>query len=269
MLYSTPHAHTTFVDGKSTPREMVEAAIAKGFVSFGFSEHAEDERFGLTRQSEREYYAQARQLQAEYAGKIRVWVGMERDYVSRFERAGYDYVIGSVHYVPWGADRVSVDGPVENIARCVREEYQGDPLRYAKTYFDRLAGYVCAYRPEIIGHFDLIRKWNGRLGLFDTGSPAYRRLACEALERMSESGALLEVNTGAIARGYMDDAYPEAFELEYWRRLGGKAIVGSDCHLAENLDCAYDKARQRLLEAGYENVVLLSDGKELFMECEV
>jgi len=267
MLYSTPHAHTTYGDGKSTPREMVEEAIAKGFVSFGFSEHAEDARFGLMKAGEHEYLEETRALQAEYADRIRIWVGMERDSVSWAKREKYDYVLGSVHYVPWGDGLVGVDGSSDKIVQAIKEEYHGEPLEYARAYFRRLADYVCEYRPEIIGHFDLWRKWNGKLGLIDTGCREYRNMACEALERMSDSGALLEVNTGAIARGYMDDPYPEVFELEYWRGKGGKAIVGSDCHLAVNLDCGYDKARQRLLEAGYESVMLLGDGEDLFMEC--
>ena len=192
---------------------------------------------------------------------------MERDSISRVSREGYDYVLGSVHYVPWGNSYCAVDGAPEKIAACIAQQYGGDPLKYAEIYFERLASYIESYKPEIIGHFDLIRKWNAQLDLFDTNEPAYRKMACAALERMADSGALLEVNTGAIARGYMDDPYPETFELEYWRKLGGKAIVGSDCHLAENLDCGYDKARQRLLEAGYDSVMLLGDKERLFMEC--
>ena len=34
------HTHTTFCDGKDTPEELVEAAIAKGFDSIGFSGHS-------------------------------------------------------------------------------------------------------------------------------------------------------------------------------------------------------------------------------------
>ncbi len=269
MLLSTPHAHTTYVDGRSTAREMVEMAIAKGFVSFGLSEHAEDGIFGLSIEDEQAYRAEARALQAEYADRIRMWVGMERDSIGIFDRENYDYVLGSVHYVPHGDELVAVDGDTDRILRCIKEEYGGDPLRYAAKYFERLADYICAYRPQIIGHFDLPRKWNAKLHLFDTESPAYRRIAIEALERMAETGALLEVNSGAIARGYMDDVYPEQFELEYWRKLGGRAIVGSDCHLAKDLDTGYDKARARLLAAGYESVVLLGDKDELFMECEI
>ena len=34
------HTHTTFCDGKDTPEELIEAAIAKGFDSIGFSGHS-------------------------------------------------------------------------------------------------------------------------------------------------------------------------------------------------------------------------------------
>ena len=33
------HTHSTFCDGKSTPEEIVKAAIAEGFDAIGFSGH--------------------------------------------------------------------------------------------------------------------------------------------------------------------------------------------------------------------------------------
>ena len=38
-VISTLHNHSTLCDGKSTPEEMVEAAIALGFTDFGMSCH--------------------------------------------------------------------------------------------------------------------------------------------------------------------------------------------------------------------------------------
>ena len=35
------HTHTTYCDGKSTPREMVEAAYRMGLTDFGISGHAD------------------------------------------------------------------------------------------------------------------------------------------------------------------------------------------------------------------------------------
>jgi len=37
MLHTDFHTHTTFCDGKSTPREMVEAAYRMGMTDFGVS----------------------------------------------------------------------------------------------------------------------------------------------------------------------------------------------------------------------------------------
>ena len=34
------HTHTTYCDGKNTPREMIEAAMAKGLLRIGFSGHS-------------------------------------------------------------------------------------------------------------------------------------------------------------------------------------------------------------------------------------
>lgn len=266
MHLSTPHAHTTYVDGKSTAREMVEAALAKGFFSLGLSEHAEDGVLGLDFPSEQAYRQEARALQAEYAGRLRLWVGMEADSIVVFDRAPYDYAIGSVHYVPDGESLCAVDGDPDIILQCIRRSYGGDPLAYLSAYYERLSAFVCSYHPDIIGHFDLPRKWNEKLHLFSSADPRYRRIALSALERMAESGALLEVNTGAIARGTMDDVYPEAYMLSFWRKMGGRAIIGTDCHLAEKLDTGVERAVARLREAGYDRVALLGNQDTLFIE---
>ena len=36
---SNIHSHTTYVDGRNTAEEMVQAALALGFHTLGFSEH--------------------------------------------------------------------------------------------------------------------------------------------------------------------------------------------------------------------------------------
>ena len=55
MLHTDFHTHTTFCDGKSTPREMVEAAYRMGMTDFGVSGHADfsmfEPGFGMTTRS--------------------------------------------------------------------------------------------------------------------------------------------------------------------------------------------------------------------------
>ena len=124
LALSSAHNHTTFCDGKSTAEEMVLSALSRGFVSLGFSGHAKqdfDHFYAMDEETEAAYIRQIRQLQSKYAGQIRLWLGMERDLYSNADRSPFDYVIGSVHYVPLsGGKRVPVDGPMDMVAEAVR-----------------------------------------------------------------------------------------------------------------------------------------------------
>ena len=71
------HTHTNYVDGANTPREMIESAIAKGFISLGFSEHAycaADPGCCLTPENTPQFYREIRALKAEYADRITVFL---------------------------------------------------------------------------------------------------------------------------------------------------------------------------------------------------
>ena len=96
------HTHTTFCDGDNTPEQLAAAALAAGCGTLGFSGHSHtgfDERYCMSPSGTREYIRQVRQLQAEYAPRLRILLGIEQDYYSEQPAEGYDFVIGSVHYL--------------------------------------------------------------------------------------------------------------------------------------------------------------------------
>ena len=81
---------------------------------------------------------------------------------------------------------------------------------------------------------------------------------------------------GSRAQLFFDDvrsfglvfaATPEL--LGRWRELGGRVIIGSDCHDAEKLDWGFDAARALIEGAGYRTVWRLGDADELFVEDEL
>ena len=49
MIKANFHTHTTYCDGKNTPEEMVQAAIALGMTAIGFSGHSHSvtETYGM------------------------------------------------------------------------------------------------------------------------------------------------------------------------------------------------------------------------------
>ncbi|MBR2670609.1 MAG: histidinol-phosphatase [Oscillospiraceae bacterium] len=265
-VLSSAHVHTTFCDGRSTAEEMAQAAYELGFVSLGFSSHAPqtfDLKYCVDPAREDEYIAEIRRIQQEYAGRMAVYLGTERDMQSCADPKKYDYFIAAVHYFmkPDGSF-CAVDGPAEEMRKYVDEYFGGDGLRMAQHYFSLMRDYVTEAKPQIIGHFDLIKKNNSRLHLYDEDDAAYRAIALEALRAMRETDALLEVNTGGVARGYMDEPYPSSFLLKAWREWGGEVIINSDCHFADKMDAAYDKAEELLLSLGYDHAVRLNQCPE-------
>ena len=212
---------------------------------------------------EEDYKKEIRRIQHEYRGRMAVYLGMERDMLSCASPDDYDYFIASVHYfrTPDGGFS-GVDAPPEVMRKYVDEYCGGDGLEMARRYFSLFRDYVLASKPAIIGHYDLVRYNNANLRLYDEDSPAYRGMALDALRAMAETGALLEVNTGGVARGYMTSPYPAAFLLKEWKNWGGEVIVNSDCHDARLLDGGYLQAEELLLSLGYDHVVRLGSNPE-------
>ena len=88
-----------------------------------------------------------------------------------------------------------------------------------------------------------------------------RQAAIQAAEALVGKVKYFEVNTGAISRGYRTTPYPAPFIIKQMKRLGFGAIISSDCHDKDFLDCGYEDAKQLLREAGFtEHYVLKDEG---------
>ena len=67
------HTHTTYCDGRDTPVEMIESAIAQGFDSLGFSGHSftfYSQAIPMSTEGTEEYKKEITALKEKYADKI-------------------------------------------------------------------------------------------------------------------------------------------------------------------------------------------------------
>lgn len=248
MKYFDLHVHTEFCDGKSTAEEMVRAAIELGCPRIGLSTHAplSYPSYGIKAERLPEYRAEIARLKAKYADRIEVLCGLEVDLYSPPVGEGFDYLIGSCHSLsPLGEDgrRTDVDGPLDRLKAAIDTHFGGDAYAACEDYFAGVArlGWM---RPDIIGHFDLIRKYNRGGALFDENHPRYLAAARRAVDALLPLGARFEVNTGGIARGYRDTPYPAAPILAYILSHGGRVILTGDAHRPENLCYQFEKWEQ-------------------------
>lgn len=247
------HTHTTFSDGIDTPEQMVLAAMQKEFEAIGITDHGFtpfDTTYCMQERNVPVYIKTLRALKKKYAGKIEIYCGIEQDLFSDCDIRPFDYVIGSVHYIKVNGTFYPVDETKDKQLECIEKLFGGDRIAYAKTYYEQVEQ-MAKQRPTVIGHFDLLTKF----GLFDDLGADYEAIAASAMRRVLKTVPIIEVNTGAMARGYRKTPYPAAFLLRTVRQCGGEVMLSSDCHDARQLDYAFDATCTELKNAGFSHVL--------------
>lgn len=268
-VLSNCHTHSIFCDGKDTVEEMAAQAYEMGFVSLGFSGHSKnsDDLEWCMKETEA-YRAEVRRMQAKYAGKMRIWLGIEWDCHGALDSSLYEYTLGATHRMHTEKGDIPVDHSRDLLDHLLEEYLHGDAEALYRGYYDSVK-VAAQQKSPIFAHFDLVRKYNDGCRYFDTEHPVYRKCALDALEHVFVSGAVLEINTGAISRGACSTPYPDPFILDAWHEMGGDVILSSDCHNRFHLDYAFDFALQRAKDAGFKRILRLGTGSELFESLEI
>ena len=251
---SNVHSHTTFADGRDTAEEMVRAALALGFHTLGFSEHghADYDDNSMTLAREGEYRAEIRRLKAKYAGQLNILLGYEHDWLSPANVSDYEYYIESVHYVDRGGALFCVDNTREKLVDAARTLYGGDMYALCRDYFRTVCESIQGTDAAIIGHIELVMKFNEARDLYDDADPRYLNPALACAEVAARSGRLVEINSGAISRGYRTQPYPSAAMLHRIAECGGRIIFTSDCHNSDYLDCNFEQAAELARACGFK-----------------
>ena len=244
------HVHTLFSDGKDTPEAVAEKAYQRGFAALGFSDHSHTEfdlSYCMPRERYAEYRARIAALKVTYAGKMDIFCGVEQDGFSAEPTDGFDYVIGSLHYMHIGGAYIEVDGSAEILKAAAERYFGGDILSVAECYYETLAERVLPMQPDIIGHFDLISKFNEGNALFPESDERYRKAWQTAADALLGLGVPFEINTGAISRGYRTEPYPSAEICSYLAERGGEFLLSSDSHSADTTGYRFEAQRGRSL----------------------
>lgn len=276
------HMHTWYCDGNDSPEYMVMAALKEGLDIAGFSGHSftpHDTSYCMSKEGTEEYLQELKYLRDKYAGQIRILAGIEMDLYADIDASVFDYVIGSLHYMFKDGDWTDVDDTPYKLKDFADRHFGGDMLCLAELYYEIVSDIVPVTGCDIIGHFDLITKFNERfviasdgrvidtrsetpphdaVRLIDTDDPRYIDAWKKAVDKIFDDTAdaykagwrnrlfdagdkpVFEINTGAISRGYRTLPYPAQDQIEYIKSKGGLLVLNSDSHSVKTLAFRFD-----------------------------
>ncbi|KAJ1549543.1 histidinolphosphatase [Cladochytrium tenue] len=247
--------------------EVVRAAIDAGFRIYGLSEHMPRSRVQDLYPEEkdmtpedtavayRDFVAEARRLQAQHAGEIRLLVGMETELIhdstldelqALRSRHALDYIVGSLHHVngvPIDFDEAMY--AAAEAAAGAREPSLAPTEALFRQYFDAQMELLRGCRPDVVGHFDLIRIFRPGFAL----SPEVWARVERNVAFVAEYGGLVEVNSRAWKKN-LPDAYPFRDILQLMISRGVKFTLSDDSHGPADVGMFYDKLHDYVREMG-------------------
>lgn len=261
------HTHSTFCDGKNTPEEVVLSAIEKGFDAIGFSSHGFtpfDLRYCMKNTDG--YIKEIRNLKEKYKGKIQVYLGIEEDAFSPQNRGDFDYIIGSSHYFNIGEKYFPIDSNYDYFKKCL-EAFNYDAITLTNTYYQSFCAYINSRKPDIIGHFDLITKFDELDKSLFLENAEYNKLAEFYTLEALKSQSIFEFNTGAISRGFRKNGYPNENLLYVLKKHDARLILASDSHNIDTLDFGFKEAEKYLKDVGFTRLTTIYNGE--FIEYKI
>lgn len=261
IMLANFHTHTTFCDGKNTPKEIILKAIDLGFSSIGFSGHGYtpfDLRYCM--KDTPSYIAEIKRLKLEYKDKIEIYLGVEEDAFNLLNRSEFDYIIGSSHYFKIGDDYFPIDSNYDYFKKCL-EVFKFDTHLLAETYYTSFVDYITKRKPDIVGHFDLITKFDELDKSLFFEDKKYNQIVEKYMRMAVKSDCIFEVNTGAVSRGIRSSIYPAENLLYIIKKENGKLILSSDSHNIDTLDFGFKDTEKYLKNFGFNALYTIKGGK--------
>ncbi len=260
------HIHTLHSkDSKEIPEKYIKIAIERKMSYLGFSDHLDldptDKDYGYYKYED--VYKTFSILEGKYKDSINILLGLEVTYQSNLEKSiidsvnmkPYDYIIGSIHRL----QGFTVSGPHGLGFFMGKDESTAYNL-----YFEELEKMVEMSYFDIIGHFDVIKRYGKNY--YGKFIPEKYKVTIERiLKKAVQNNIVLEINSSGY-RQDLNEPYPNFSILEMYRDIGGKKIVlGSDAHAVNQMGAFLKESIVKALAVSDFEVVVYRKRKQFFL----
>ena len=276
MIQADMHMHTWFsTDSEACPCDMADEAVRKGLKTICFTDHFDKDDLEWGEEGIFDvdaYFVEMQKLQEEYAGKLNIRIGIElglrtylKDYYEELtKKYPFDFVIGSVHNVPYKKDAegniLYTDPAAEKLFtdRTDKEAYR----LMMETTLENVRTSDCF---QTLGHLDYVVRY-GKSREKEYSYTDYADIIDEILKLLIEKEKGLEVNSAGLKYG-LPFAHPHPDVLKRYREIGGEIItIGADAHKPEHIAYDFAKAEEILKSCGFKYYTEFFEQKPVFKQ---
>ena len=276
MIQADMHMHTWFsTDSEACPCDMADEAVRKGLKTICFTDHFDKDDLEWGEEGIFDvdaYFVEMQKLQEEYAGKLNIRIGIElglrtylKDYYEELtKKYPFDFVIGSVHNVPYKKDAegniLYTDPAAEKLFtdRTDKEAYR----LMMETTLENVRTSDCF---QTLGHLDYVVRY-GKSREKEYLYTDYADIIDEILKLLIEKEKGLEVNSAGLKYG-LPFAHPHPDVLKRYRERGGEIItIGADAHKPEHIAYDFAKAEEILKSCGFKYYTEFFEQKPVFKQ---
>ncbi len=248
--------HSLFSDGAETAEQMVVTAIDKGLKQISFTDHMPlpfETPYCLDIDRLEEYRQTVKDLSKQYAGILSIRLGLEMEYIPDNEHwiknisdMEWDHLTISIHTLMKDGLPLLVNGTRKEFDNLLFQGYGGNIRKLCTAYYDMLQTACQTDWFDIVGHLDVVKKFNNGQRLFDETDRWYRPMVLKTLDIIAEQKMKLEINTAGIDHP-VGQVYPSPWIIREAGKRNIQLVLGSDAHSAKNLGQFFNQVLHKLL----------------------
>jgi len=255
------HVHTPLcLHATGWPVEFARRAVELGLGELGFSDHNPTpgyfDGWRMLREDLPRYFEEVEKARTAFP-QLTIRLGLECDFIAGREAwieelaqlAEWDFLIGSVHYLPEGWE-------VDNPQYVGRHQGHADEIwtSYGKTYEQCIRSGLF----DFVAHPDLPKKF----GFRPEGD--LRRFYEPIIAALAETNTPFEINTAGW-RKECREQYPAREFLELALLAGVPLLINSDAHAVEELTAGFPEAVALAKSVGYAQTARFARRKISFV----
>jgi histidinol-phosphatase (PHP family) len=245
------HLHSRFSeDGDDTLESMCQRAIVLGIPEIGFTEHWDVGPYEANPRyfKPEPWYIELERLRNLFKGRLVIRAGIEiaephlypGETSEVLQRAPFDYVIGSVHYV----------GENFMFNREYFRTHNADEVY--KSYFAELQQMVSTADIDIVAHFDIPARTG--IPVFGYDPARYEETIRSVLKTCIERNLALDINSSGL-RKPSHNLMPDPLIIKWYVEMGGQRLtLGSDAHRLPEVGLHLEKGIEAIRAVGVDRI---------------